>query len=179
MTSISASSSIYYDSSLELLNNQEQNNRFKNAYVPKTSKWGDKPVCDSNYDDYDSETTTCCSSGYDVSGTIEIAYENDLQDHPGIKALEKSDTCVDPGELEILLDELATYPSNNDSEQNSFSLEECKSLVSNMLSHHYGKLKEIKQKISLGEKYEEVRDFCVNKVIDYVNPTDIFTNNMD
>lgn len=181
MTSISANSSIYYDSSLEfIVDTQKQNNRFKNAYVPKTFKWENQPVCneDDEYEDDYSEPAKCCSYGYDVSGTIEMAYENGLEDHPGIKALESGGECVHPSDLEILLDELVTYPSEK-SEEIDFSLKECKRLVSNMLSHYYGELKEIKEKVSLGDKYEEARGFCINKVLDFVEPLDIFTNKIN
>ena len=126
---------------------QDSNNTFKDAYIPKTFEWGNKPVCSSEDDEfYYSETPNCCSSGYDVSGTIEIAYEEGLENHPGIQALEKGGGCVHPSDLEILLDELSMYPSENQEEKLKYSLNECKNLVSNILSHHYGKLKEITEK---------------------------------
>lgn len=80
--------------------------KWVDAFIPETSEWGEKPLCE--YDEsaeYD-ENIKCCSSGYDIEAIVEQAYEDGIGDHPGVKAIEDR-PCVSDYDLETLADELA------------------------------------------------------------------------
>ena len=151
--------------------------RFKDAFIPETSKWGKKPLCIDEFD----ENPNCCASGYDIEAIVDQAYEDDLQDHPGVMAIENR-PCVHSGHLESLADELAIMapyepelgPGNIPGAPKWLNLKQevtkaaddtdistyCKKLVHNVLSASYGTMKSIPQKVALGENFRAVTEYC-------------------
>lgn len=171
-----------------------QASTWEHAFVPETStSWKGKPLCVDEFD----ENPNCCASGYDIDAILETAYEDGLEDHPGVKALGNK-PCVNSSQLESLADELAHMSYLKEKKQPSSSIpglpdfinineptyyigdrrvfRYCDELLFNTLSHSYGTLKSIPQKVKLGENFKAVVDYCADVIVERVPIFDILTN---
>lgn len=170
--------------------------QWQNAFIPQTSKsWEGKPMCIDEFD----ENPNCCASGYELEAIVEGAYEDGLQNHPGIKAIEGHPRpCVTSSDLEILMDNLAPmaqkaptrpgitgiperlnvdgHPSSvyYDYESNKF----CINLVKDVIKHSYGVLKSLPQQKLLGEDFEKVRNYCAKAVEYRFGIVNVIKNNL-
>ena len=171
-------------------------NRWKNAFIPKTSKsWEVKPICVDEFD----KNPNCCASAYDIEAIVEGAYEDGLEGHSGVKAIEGHPRpCVTTADLETLMDELAPMANKAparpeisgvpkglnikghpgdvyyDYESNKF----CINLVKSVLKYSYGILKDIPQKKQLGENFEKVRNYCAEAVEYRFGLINVIRNNL-
>jgi len=170
--------------------------RWKNAFIPATStSWEGKPMCVDEFD----ENPNCCASGYDIEAIIDGAYEDGLENHPGVKAIEGHPRpCVTNAELEILADELAPMAIKSPKRPEIPGIPErlnikdhpatgtydydakkfCINLVKDVIQHFYGSLKDIPQKKLLGESYAKVRNYCAEAIEYRFGIVNVIENNL-
>ena len=175
-------------------------NQWTNAFVPETSDWDNKPLCVDEFD----ENPNCCASGYDIEAVLEQAYEDGLNEHPGVKALEGR-PCIHSADLETLADDLATMSTSeevkpvihNDSNlpDNPGGIPEnlnpnartdvifdkkilnyCADLVNRVTTASYGGKAEVPEIKTLGSKFNDVFRFCAYAITERVSIIDVLQN---
>lgn len=167
------------------------------AFIPRTSyTWEGKPMCR----DISDLSDHCCCPKSELKGTIEMAYDEGFGDHPGVHALENlpCTPCVDVDSLDS---QLMEQLRNNTTSEDAFyakhhipgtpktldtegrlsyvtgeTLDYCKNVVRNVISHHFGNLDKIPQKETLGESFEKVRNYCTDLVFRHFKPLEVITN---
>ena len=170
-------------------------NPWANSYIPETSKsWEGKPLCINELD----KNPNCCASAYDIEAIIDQAYENGIQEHPGVEAINKFPRpCVTSSDLETLADELAGLePIKTESKYagapKSFSLNKdpwdiwhdpdvvnyCKDIVKAVMANNFGQNVTVPYKKALGNSFNKVFDYCARVVVEKVPAKEIFTNQL-
>ena len=170
--------------------------RFDDAFIPKTSKWGKKPECVDEFD----ENPKCCVSGYDIEAVLEQAYEDGLEDHPGVMAIENR-PCITAMDLETLADELAIMAPEEEKSSDDLPttnipgaphdldlsvnpvmepddnvVNYCIKLTHDVIAKSYGALKSIPQKKALSINFEAVWDYCTEMTLSRYDLKSIMKN---
>lgn len=73
--------------------------------MPKTSEWKASPLCEDIEPNSTTSTQRCCSSIKTIDRAIDKAYQNGLQSHPGIAAIQDY-PCVSGYEMGKLSNDL-------------------------------------------------------------------------